>query len=121
MRTYREELGSCLIEARARNLDNGRHWQPWLRLTRHAGDACARETFAALKPVFGSERAALRYAAALGKSLATEKAAPDSGSVNPLAASLVTARFAWPRAYLAGAQLFAKLFLTQFPIGGSTS
>ena len=75
MTTYREQRGSCLIEAGARDLQDGRHWQPWLRLTRHADVVSASSTFDRLKPVFGTEEAALRYAAELGKSLVDEGSA----------------------------------------------
>jgi hypothetical protein len=72
MTTYREERGACLIEAGARDLHNGGHWQPWLRLTRHADGVCSSHTFERLKSVFGTEEAALSYAAELGRSLADE-------------------------------------------------
>lgn len=72
MTTYREQRGSCLIEAGALDLHNGCHWQPWLRLTRGVGGGSASNTFDRLKPVFGTEQAALRYAAGLGRSLADE-------------------------------------------------
>lgn len=72
MTTYREEFGACLIEAGARDLQNGCHWQPWLRLTRRADGVSSSHTFDHLKPVFGTEEAALRYAAELGRSLADE-------------------------------------------------
>jgi hypothetical protein len=77
MRAYREERGSCLIEAGALDLQNGSHWKPCLRLTRRAGGVCASATFDGLKPVFGTEQAALRYAAELGRSLADEASALD--------------------------------------------
>jgi hypothetical protein len=77
MMTYREQRGSCLIEAGALDLQNGEHWQPWVRLTRGAdGDSVSR-TFDGLKPVFGTEEAALRYAAELGRSLADEGSGQD--------------------------------------------
>lgn len=72
MTTYREKCGACLIEAGARDLQNGCHWQPWLRLTRRADGVSSSHTFDRLKPVFGTEEAALRYAAELGRSLADE-------------------------------------------------
>jgi hypothetical protein len=72
MTTYRQERGPYLIEAGARDLGNGSHWQPWLRLTRRAGGVSARSTFDGLKPVFGTEQSALAYAAELGMSLADE-------------------------------------------------
>ena len=77
MTTYREQRGSCLIEAGALDLHNGCHWQPWLRLTRGVGGGSASNTFDRLKPVFGTEQAALRYAAGLGRSLADEGWALD--------------------------------------------
>ena len=70
--TYREQRGTCLIEAGALELDKGGHWKPWLRLTRRAGGASASRRFDGLKPVFGTEQEALRYAAELGRSLADE-------------------------------------------------
>ena len=77
MTTFREKRGSCLIEAGALDLQNGEHWQPWVRLTRSAdGDSVSR-TFDGLKPVFGTEEAALRYAAELGRSLADEGSTLD--------------------------------------------
>lgn len=72
MAALRERRGSCLIEAAARDLDKGSHWQPWLRLTRCAGGVCTGRTFDRLKPVFASEQAALHYASELGRSLADE-------------------------------------------------
>jgi hypothetical protein len=82
MTTYREERGSCLIEAGALDLDNGGHWKPWLRLTRRADEASASHTFNGLKPLFGTEQAALRYAAELGRSLADEGSALGPASRN---------------------------------------
>lgn len=83
----REQRGSCLIEVGALDLQHGSHWRPWLRLTRCAGGACASRTFDRLKPVFASEQAALRYAAALGRSLADEESAlgPESRKPEPAA------------------------------------
>jgi hypothetical protein len=78
MNAYREERGSCLIEASALELRNGSHWQPWLRLTHRGGVASTSATFDRLKPVFGTEQAALRYAAELGRSLVDEALAPRS-------------------------------------------
>jgi len=72
MTTYREQRSTCLIEAGAMDLQNGCHWQPWLRLTRGADGVSASNTFDRLKPQFGTEQAALRYAAELGRSLADE-------------------------------------------------
>lgn len=72
MTIYREQRGSCLIEAGARDLEDGRHWQPWLRLTRRTGDVFTSYRFDRLKPVFGAEANALGYAAELGKNLADE-------------------------------------------------
>ena len=72
MTTYREECGSCLIEADALDLQNRSHWKPWLRLTRRAGGVSASHTFDSLKSVFGNEQAALRYAAQLGRTLIGE-------------------------------------------------
>lgn len=73
MTTHREERGSCLIEADALDLQNGRHWKPWLRLTRSAGGVSASHTFAGLMAVFGTEQAALRYANELGRMLIDER------------------------------------------------
>jgi hypothetical protein len=82
MTIYRDERGCCLVEAGALDSHEGRHWQPWLRLTRRAGGVSTRRTFDRLKPVFGTEQAALRYAAELGKSLADEGSFPDSAARN---------------------------------------
>jgi len=73
MTTFREVRNSCLIEAGARDLQNGSHWQPWLRLTRRSGKVSTSRTFDGLKPVFGTEQAALVYAAELGRNLAEEE------------------------------------------------
>ena len=78
--SYREERGSYLIEAGALDLDSGRHWQPWLRLTHSESGVPASRTFDGLKPVFGTEHAALRYAAELGRSLADEGSNQDPAS-----------------------------------------
>jgi hypothetical protein len=80
MTNYLEERGSCVIEAGALDLQNGNHWQPWLRLTRPAGGVSVSHTFDRLKPVFGTEEAALRYATELGRSLADEGSAPGPAS-----------------------------------------
>lgn len=77
MTTFLEQRGSCLIEAGALDLQNGEHWQPWVRLTRRADGHCVSRTFDGLKPVFGTEKAALRYAADLGRSLADEGSVLD--------------------------------------------
>lgn len=87
MTIYREERGSCLIEAGARDLDNGAHWQPWLKLTRRAGEVANSRTYDGLKPVFGTEQAALRYAAELGQSLAGEGSCLDPAARNRKSAS----------------------------------
>ena len=50
MTAYREERASCLIEADALDLHDGRHWKPWLKLTRRANGVCASHTFDDLKP-----------------------------------------------------------------------
>jgi hypothetical protein len=89
MTTLLEQRGSCLIEAGALDLQNGEHWQPWVRLTRIAdGDSVSR-TFDGLKPVFGTEEAALRYAAELGRSLAD-----DGSKLDPAARDQKPAQ--WP-------------------------
>ena len=54
-----------------------------------AGGVSASRTFDGLKPVFGTEQAALRYAAELGRSLADEDAGLDQAARNRQAA-------AWP-------------------------
>jgi hypothetical protein len=69
----REERDSCLIEADALDLQNCTHWKPWLRLTRHSGGVAVSHTFGSLMPVFGTERAALHYAANLGRMLIDEE------------------------------------------------
>jgi len=76
MTSYREERGSCVIEASALDLEHGRHWQPWLKLTRRTDGVCVSRTFDRLMPVFGTKQAALRYAAELGKNLADEEVVP---------------------------------------------
>jgi hypothetical protein len=81
MSAYREERGSCLIEAGALDLHKGSHWQPWLRLTRRVGGVCTSNTVDRLKPVFGTEQAALRYAAELGRNLLDEPLVLRSGAV----------------------------------------
>jgi len=90
MTSYREQRGACLIEAGALNLDNGSHWKPWLKLTQSAGGVSDSRTFDALKPVFGTEQAALRYATEVGRSLVDEGSSLDPASRNRKAA-------AWPR------------------------
>jgi hypothetical protein len=82
MTTFRETRGSCLIESGALDLHNGNHWQPWLRLTRPAGGVSISHTFDGLKPVFGTEQAALRYAAELGRSLTDEGSGLDPAPRN---------------------------------------
>jgi hypothetical protein len=61
-----------LIEADALDLQTCTHWKPWLRLTRHSGGVAVSHTFDGLMPVFGTEQAALRYAANLGRMLIDE-------------------------------------------------
>jgi hypothetical protein len=80
MTTLQEQRGICLIEAGARDLQNGEHWQPWVRLTRTAEGESVSQTFDRLKPVFGTEEAALRYAAELGRSLADDGSALDAAA-----------------------------------------
>lgn len=87
MTISREQRGSCLIEAGARDLLEGRHWQPWLRLTRRAGSVSASSTFDRLMPVFGTEQGALRYAAELGRNLVDEGSALGPASLDPRAAA----------------------------------
>ena len=72
MTICREQHGTSLVESGARNLLDGRHWQPWLRLTRRADGVSTACTFDRLKPVFATEEAALAYAAELGRNLADE-------------------------------------------------
>lgn len=98
MTTSREQRGSCLIEARARNLQDGRHWQPWLRLTRRAGGVSTACTFDRLKPVFATEETALAYAAELGRTLADQGWGLDPG---PLARNPKPAPGSLPQAYRA--------------------
>jgi hypothetical protein len=109
MTTYREERGSRLIEAGALDLQHGGHWQPWLRLTRHAGGVSTSHTFDGLKPVFGTEEAALRYAAELGRSLADEGSALGPASRNRDSATWpLDQPFAQLRAYRSGKNSLAK-------------
>ncbi len=82
MTTYREQRGPCLIEAGARDLHNGGHWQPWLRLTRHVDGVSSSHTLDRLKSVFGTEEAALQYAAELGRNLADEGWGPGLAAGN---------------------------------------
>jgi hypothetical protein len=105
---YREQRGACLIEARARDLHDGSHWQPWLKLTHSAGAASACRTFDRLKPVFGTENAALHYAAELGRSLVDEGSVlvPASGDQKTVDRPLQDV-FARPFAFLARARSFA--------------
>jgi len=90
MTSYREQRGSCVIEAGALELDNGSHWKPWLKLTQSAGGVTDSRTFDALKPVFGTERAALRYATEVGRSLVDEGSSFGPASRNRKAAT-------WPQ------------------------
>ena len=104
MTTSREQRGACLIETGARNLHDGRHWQPWLRLTRRAGGVSTACTFDRLKPVFATEEAALAYAAELGRNLADQGWDLDAGAVarNPKPApSPQPQAYAQSRAYRA--------------------
>jgi hypothetical protein len=82
MSARREERGSCLIEADALDLQDGGHWKPWLRLTRRANGVCASHTFDGLKPLFGTEQAALDYASELGRSLVDEGSVLAPASCN---------------------------------------
>lgn len=107
MTNHREKRGSCLIEARAEDLGQGRHWKPWLRLTSSAGGACASQTYDRLKPVFGSEQAALAYAAELGRSLADEGSTLGRASRNPeIAKWPLNLMFSWLRTYRSNALTF---------------
>jgi hypothetical protein len=90
MTNYREQRGSCLIEAGALDLDNGSHWKPWLKLTYTAGGVSDSRSFDGLKPVFGTQAAALRYATEVGRRLADEGAMLGPASRNQIAAS-------WPQ------------------------
>lgn len=75
---------------------------------RRAGGVSARHTFDGLKPVFGTEQAALRYAAELGKSLADEESAfsPASRNQRPATWPLLQL-FSRPRVYRTRARIFA--------------
>jgi hypothetical protein len=108
MTRHREERGSCLIEAGALDLEHGRHWQPWLRLTHRTNGVCVSRTFDGLKPVFGTEQAALRYAAELGRNLADEEAVPGPApSRREPATWSVYQAFARLHAYWSGARTCA--------------
>ena len=87
MTIFQDERSACLIEAGAVDLQDGTHWKPWLKLTRRAGAVSTSDTFDCLKPVFGSEQAALRYATELGRSLVDEASSFDMGMRNRNAAS----------------------------------
>jgi hypothetical protein len=108
MTTRREQRGSCLIEAGALDLENGNHWKPWLRLTRCVDGVSASRDFDGLKPVFGTEQAALRYAAELGRSLADEGSVFDPVSHNQKPATWPLYRaFARSCAYRSRTRTFA--------------
>ena len=109
MTAYREERGSCLIEADALDLENRSHWKPWLRLTRRAGGVSASHTFDGLKPVFGTEQAALRYAAELGRTLIDEESVLAPASRNhKIATRPLNQAFAQSCAYRSRNNPFAK-------------
>lgn len=103
MTTSREQRGSCLIETGARNLQDGRHWQPWLRLTRRAGGVSTACTFDSLKPVFATEESAIAYAAELGRNLADQGWGLDPGPLarKPKPAPRPAQAYAQSRAYRA--------------------
>jgi hypothetical protein len=80
MTPKREAYGPFLIEAGAMDLQDGRHWQPWLRLAPLPGSEqpFVARAFHGLKPVFATETAAIRYAAELGRRLVDEECAPGA-------------------------------------------
>ena len=93
--SYREERGPYLIEAGAVALQDSRQWKPWLKLAllRREDGVFASRAFDGLKPVFGTQGAALRYATELGRSLvdqgsalcpAAEDRKPAKWSMNPV-------------------------------------
>jgi hypothetical protein len=115
MTPCREERGTCVIEASALYYRNGSHWQPWLRLTRRARGVFASDTFDALKPVFGTEQAALGYAAELGRTMADEGRPSDSAARNQAPATWpLQHAFARPCTYRYRAQSlrFARIFFS---------
>jgi len=87
MTNFRDERSSCSIEAGAVDLLSGTHWKPWLKLTHRAGADSTSDTFDCLKPVFGSEQAALQYATGLCRSLADKVSTSNMGMRNRKAAS----------------------------------
>jgi hypothetical protein len=80
MTPKREVHGPFLIEAGALDLQDGRHWQPWLRLAPLPGSDkhFVARAFHGLKPVFATEMAAIRYAAELGRRLVDEECTPGA-------------------------------------------
>jgi hypothetical protein len=104
-----------MIEAGALNLHDGSHWQPRLRLTRRPGGIFASDTFHSLKPVFGTEQAALGYAVEPGRSMADEGRVTDPMARNQVPATWpLQHEFAGPCAYRCRARAlgFAGIFFS---------
>lgn len=72
---YSELRGPYVIEAVARPLSDGRIWHPELTLSRSARPALpsGSQSFSRLKPLFVSAKAAILYAAELGRCLVDEE------------------------------------------------
>src|SRR5258708_23149840 len=75
MPMHREERGRYLIQASAFRLIDGNKWQPRLTMTRMpcANALSKSQSFPRLTPLFETARGAVRYAADLGRSMASER------------------------------------------------
>jgi hypothetical protein len=75
LRQHCEQRGHYVIEATARSIAGGGHWHPRLRLTRLSPPGLLEpsQDFQRLKPLFESARAAILYAAELGRCLVDEE------------------------------------------------
>jgi hypothetical protein len=74
METHTEQHGGYLIEASAFRLRHENKYQPRLTMTRlPTGDGLPKsQAFPGLRPLFETAGAAVRFAADLGRTLATE-------------------------------------------------
>ena len=72
MANHREERGPYLIEAGAFHLPETGQWQPRLTMTRlGSGTGLSKsQAFPGLRPLFDTAKAATRFAAELGRSMA---------------------------------------------------
>jgi hypothetical protein len=77
LRQHCEQRGQYVIEATGRPLAGGGHWHPRLRLTRLSPPGLLEpsQEFQRLKPLFDSARAAILYAAEVGRHLVDEGSA----------------------------------------------